>query len=109
MAYTDILAIAFIYVFLLDISDGVDALKRFLWNRLFKNVPYPDTGISIKPFDCSLCLTWWTSLLYIVVTNNISFTIVCYVAIISSMTTTIRDIYCILQNILQKILKKIYE
>lgn len=55
--------ITVIVVFIVDISGFIDSVKKTIWRIIFKNFPYKD--YSIKPFDCSLCLTFWIILIYL--------------------------------------------
>lgn len=62
MVYINIFLIAFVVVFIVDVSGAVGSLKAFINRR--KGRP-EDYDFSLKPLDCSLCMTWWTGLAYI--------------------------------------------
>lgn len=63
---TDMLLIACIVTFGLDCTDFMDSVKGAL-GRWLKVKP---ENITLKPFDCSLCSTWWACLLYCVITGH---------------------------------------
>lgn len=69
--YIDLLVIAFICVLVIDKSGFIESIKSgissILTNGRIKNSDY-----RIKPFDCSLCSTWWCGLVYLIVTGSVS-------------------------------------
>lgn len=57
------LMLLFIVVFIIDISGVVEVIKKTIFRVIMgKNVRY--NGFNFKPFDCSLCMTFWTISLY---------------------------------------------
>lgn len=54
------LAIAAILTFIIDWARPQEAFKHFIWKLLNGNIPYKH--FSFKPFDCSLCLSFWVTL-----------------------------------------------
>ena len=65
--YTQQAILAAVVVFIVDLSGFTesrrDALARALKVRNLR---------PLKPFDCSLCMTWWTCLLYPICTGDFS-------------------------------------
>ena len=65
--YTQQAILAAVVVFIVDLSGFTeswrDALARALHIRNLR---------PLKPFDCSLCMTWWTCLLYPLCTGDFS-------------------------------------
>lgn len=60
----------FIIVYIIDISGVIEEIKKYLFKLIKgKNVEY--YGYSLKPFDCSLCMTFWIIIIYLIY-NNIS-------------------------------------
>lgn len=82
----DNLAIALIAVFIIDYSGFIDSLESFL-TRAFNS----KFSIRIpKPFSCSLCSTFWASLIYGLVcypSNSILFVIL--MAVLASISTNL--------------------
>lgn len=60
-----IICIAVIVVFVVDYSGVVENVKKMLWRWVKGNKVY--IPFSVKPFDCSLCLTFWIGLIYLLV------------------------------------------
>ena len=92
----NIIAIAILCCFVIN-SGAVDSLKRALWRWLKGSAPYRE--YSLKPFDCELCLTWWSGLLYIIVTGNLSIPSVLYVALVAWCTPIIVEVLQLLVDI----------
>lgn len=54
-----------IVCFIVDVSGIVDTVKHTLFVMLKgRNIPYRE--FSLKPFDCSLCSTWWLGIIYLI-------------------------------------------
>ena len=62
----DLLLIACIVTFGIDCTDIMDSVKGAL-GRWINRKP---ENITLKPFDCSLCSTWWACLLYCIITHH---------------------------------------
>ena len=102
-----ILFIAIILVFCIDLSGAMDKANRWVWSKLYKGIKYTDWTIPL--FGCSLCCTWWASLLYISVTGQLSFLMIAYIALIAFMTPIIKDIMILLKDTSTKLIDVIYK
>ena len=85
--YIDLLLLAVIICFIVDISG---ALRKFR-----------------KPFSCSLCCSWWGGLIYLLVTRNFTIQGVAFVAVLSMMSSVITGFLLTLKELLNYILHKI--
>ncbi len=67
----DLIRITLLVCFLVDASGFMDSMKyrvfRFVKGR---NAPYAEFGL--KPFDCSLRMTWWAGLGYLWYTGQLT-------------------------------------
>ena len=94
----NLLLIAICVVMIVDISGFIDSvkigLKRWLGSR---------GGVTLKPFDCSLCMTHWTGLIYLLFTG---FTLQSYALLlfISVLTPTIASAILLIREILDFII-----
>lgn len=65
-----LLDLLYINIFVVIVIDQLridQPVKRLWWRWVMgKQVPFRD--FSAKPFDCSLCLSWWLGLAYVLVT-----------------------------------------
>lgn len=57
----DLAILTTVVVFIVDLSGVVDDFKR----RLSRWIAAPVDRV--KPFDCSLCVTWWSGLAYLLI------------------------------------------
>lgn len=58
-----IIIIASIITYIIDFAQIVEHIKRWMFYRVYtKDTPY--RYYTLKPFDCSGCLSFWVSLIY---------------------------------------------
>ena len=106
MLYTNLLMISLVLVFIIDISGVVDSIKRLVWRWVYKGKrEYRD--FSVKPFDCSLCSTWWCGLIYLCFTQ-LSFVNVAYVALLAFLTPVFKDVLILVKDFITKMIDAIY-
>lgn len=79
-----LLLINLIVVYCIDVSGFIDVIKRRIWGILYKGIPY--TTWSLKPLDCSVCLTFWIGLFYIGFSSLLGIALVCVFSLISPVT-----------------------
>ena len=101
----DILLIAVIVVVIIDISGFIDSLKSGL-KRLLTNGRM-SAYYSLKPFDCSLCMTFWTGFAYMIITHKVTLFMTAYLLIISIMTPVIKDVIILIRETFIKIISKL--
>ena len=58
--------------------------------------------IQLKPFNCSVCMSFWTNLTYIIVTNQFSILMVLYILTLSWGTPIISSILTLVKNLFLK-------
>lgn len=92
----DLIAIAILCCFVIN-SGAVDSFKRALWRWLKGSVPFRD--FPLKPFDCELCLTWWSGLIYLLFSGNLTLLALLYVAIVAWCTPIIVEVLQLLVDI----------
>lgn len=83
--------IAVICVCVIDISGFVNSLKSFI-TRILTNGKLSSSNFTLKPFDCSLCMTFWSGLIYLFVVNNVSILNIMILLLISISTPLIQDV-----------------
>lgn len=101
---TDILLIAVIIVVIIDISGFIDSLKSGLKKVLTKG-RMSDPYYSLKPFDCSFCMTFWTGLIWLLVIHNVTLWMLAYLLLICVMTPVIKDVIILIRETMLKIIK----
>ncbi len=87
MLYVNILLIALICVIIIDISGIIDEAEKGLSKWLgMKNARIP------KPFSCSLCMTHWVALIYILCAGGFSVLNYAYILFVAVLTPVIGDV-----------------
>ena len=102
MSYLKLFEITVIVVIIVDISGFIDSIKAFVGKVLGIN------NVSLKPLDCSFCLNFWVSLIYLLITNELSITAVMVALLLSTMTPIIKDAIYLIRDLLGKIIDKAY-
>lgn len=95
----DLLLIQFIIVNIIDISGFIQEMESMIarWLKV-KSVHIP------KPFSCSYCLCWWTGLVYLMVTGNLTLIYTAILLMICALSTTTADIIWLVKDIITKII-----
>lgn len=104
----NILLISVICVIIIDCTDIIDSIKHCIWKFAFKNTkPYKD--FQFKPFSCSLCMTWWLSLIYLIISHHITLYYIAFALFAAYMTPVIntslifvKELFATIFNILFK-------
>ena len=63
--------------------------------------------IPLKPFSCSTCMSFWTNLAYIIITNQFSILMVLYILVLSWTTPIISSILTLVKNLFLKFINTI--
>ena len=92
--YVKILLTAWLVVFVVDLSGFTQTWKATLGRWL-----HVEPGnLRCKPFDCSLCMTWWVTLLVVILAGRLSFVTVGFCAlcalfsdVLATTTTFVKD------------------
>lgn len=102
----DLILIALFWVFVVDIAQFPTEVKKALF-RWIKGKQTPYVDYSLKPFDCSLCLTWWTGLIWIIVTAfRFDYVVLCLA--IACFTPTVKDIILLIRDFLGWLIERAY-
>lgn len=101
----NLICIAFIVVLIIDCTDIIDSFKRWLSLFLSKGV-INTTAYRLKPFDCSLCMTFWLGLFYLLSTE---FTIPLFAfnCLLAVLSENIKESIYLLKDILVIINRKV--
>ncbi len=95
MLYYELLFLAIIVVFVVDLSGIVDTFKWALSRWL-------SVGIErLKPFDCSLCMVWWCGLLYLLVVGRFALGPVAFVALLAACSVQIGGLLQLMRGVVQ--------
>lgn len=100
---TDIILISLICVFVIDCTDIIPVVKRRISNLIY----HRDINISIKPFDCSLCMSFWCGLAYLLLTGSFSLPLLFIVCLSSYFTPVYKEIYDFVTDMTQTLISNI--
>lgn len=82
--YIDLLLVALITIYIVDISGFTESWRSALAKILKVSALKP-----LKPFDCSLCMTWWVCLIYALCVGQISLGTIAFSALLSHLSNPI--------------------
>ena len=85
-------------VFIIDQSGFISAFKSWIKKVLTKG-KMSDPSYSLKPFDCSLCMTFWISLIYLLVFGLFSIESFMLICLSSWLTQFTNDIFNIIKEL----------
>lgn len=108
MVLINLTLIAAIVVFIVDISGAVDSLKSGLKWILTKG-KMKNSDYQLKPLDCSLCMTFWSDIIYLLITNNFTLPYLAFVCLLACFTGVIKTSILLVEDILIKITQLIYK
>lgn len=100
----ELFLISVICVIIIDLSGFTDSIKSGI-KKLVTKGRMSDPNYSLKPIDCSFCMTWWTGLCYILITHIFSLWMVTYLLLICVMTPVIRDFIILIRDLFIRLLK----
>lgn len=101
----NLLLITLSCVIIIDCTDFTDNVKDFIIRIVFGD-KFKYDGI-IKPFQCSLCMTVWSSLIYLIIIGQLTFLTFFLTLLLAIMTPVFYSIIMTLREILLKLIKKI--
>lgn len=105
--YLFIVVEAFICVSIIDKTDIVDSVTKFISGLLTGGkIKRP---FKLKPFTCSLCMTFWIGLLGLLGWYDINIIRIGFIVFMSLATSVLGDLIDLGFNIINKLIRKIYE
>lgn len=102
----ELFLISIIVVVIIDLSGAVDSFKSFL-KRVLTKGRMSDPNYSLKPLDCSFCITFWTGLAYLFVTHTLTLWMVTWLLLLCTLTPVTCTAIVLVRDSLLKILRKL--
>lgn len=90
-----LLSISVICCFFVN-SGASDTIKHIVWRMLKGKAQYQD--YSLRPIDCELCLTFWTSIIYLMAQHQLSLYNILLACVVAWLSPVVVDILHILKN-----------
>ena len=103
MIFSNLLLIAFIIVFIIDYSGFIDEMDKALTKAFKSRVPLHIP----KPFSCSLCLTTWAGLIYLLCVHQLTLFHIGLVAVLAIFTPEILAIIYFMKDLFNNIMDSI--
>ena len=98
-----------IIVFVIDLSGFVDEMVKRLYYKYIKVGDYHTLIPKLKPFTCSLCLSFWAGLIYLLITSQFNILMIGYVCLLAFLSPIIGDILVMIKDVINKIINLIYK
>ena len=96
--YLSLLLLSCVVVYVVDLSGWTQTWLGWL-SRFTTRHGYPPVK-ELRPFSCSLCMTWWICLLYAYLRNSFTLPVVAYIAGLSFLSITLRELFIFIRETL---------
>ena len=110
----NILLLATIIVFIVDLSGSIEHLVKPIVKHLLHIPPHKD--ITLPLIECSLCVVWWISLIYVcyvTIANAFTFNqfliLVSVLALVSFLTSSIKDTLILIKDLIIRFINVFYK
>lgn len=101
--YVDLIYVTLIVIFIVDVSGFTEswkgALRRIIGARELRQ---------LKPFDCSLCMTWWSCIGYSLWQHTFSLETLAVIALLSLLSYPISQLMVFVRESLLTIINQFY-
>lgn len=101
----ELLLIQCICVMLVDVTGVVEDLLTPLARWLTGS----RVGSVGKPFNCSLCLTWWTSLVWLICTGQVTLASLALALLLACLTPVTLMVYHLAVDMFARMVESIYD
>ena len=95
---TDLFSILIISVLVIDISGFVHSIKVVIG----KYLGISPNSFRIKPLDCSFCMTFWISVIYLLVVGRFTLVNIAIVLLLCCLTTPLKNLVMSVRDKLTK-------
>ena len=102
--YIELLLLAAITIYIVDLSGFTESWRSALTRRLKAKNLKP-----IRPFDCSLCMTWWVCIIYALSIGSLSLPILAYIAALSFLSIPLGQLCIFIREGMTFLLNKMME
>ena len=99
--YIDLLLLAAITIYIVDLSGFTESWRSALTKALKARELKP-----IRPFDCSLCMTWWVGIIYAICTGSVTLPVIAYIAALSFLSLPISQVFIFIKEGMSFLLNK---
>ena len=107
MVILNLFIISVIWVLILDLCGFARTIDKLIYKIFYPNRPFREDA-HFKPWSCSLCMCWWTSLIYLIVIHSLTLPNIAILLLFAWLTTTERDILIFVKDLITKLLDILY-
>ena len=100
-AIVELILVAMITIYVVDLSGFTDTWLKFLSAYKGRKIT------ELKPFSCSLCMVWWVCLVYLVITSQLTLSLVAFTALLSFLSIPMGQILVMLREVMLHIINKL--
>ena len=97
----ELLLISALVIYIVDLSGFTTSWKNFLFRHFKTNTR------DMRPWDCSLCMTWWTGLIYLAISGQFTLPMIAMVATLSYLSYPIGQIFIFIKEGLNFLIDKL--
>lgn len=102
----ELLLLTITIVYIIDLSGFVSEMKIRVCRLIFRRKDYQP--FSLKPFDCSLCVTWWVGIIYLYMHHSISLQNIAYLAMLSFHADLIKEMIMLIKDCIGTVCNRTY-
>lgn len=100
-AIVELILVAMITIYVVDLSGFTDTWLKFMSAYKGRKIT------ELKPFSCSLCMVWWVCLAYLVITSQLTLSLVAFTALLSFLSIPMGQILVLLREVMLHIINKL--
>lgn len=108
MTILNLFIISTIWVLILDLCGFALTIDKLLYKIFYKGRVFRDDA-HFPPFDCSLCMTFWAGLAYLLIAHTLTIPYLAFLLLFAWLTTTERDILIFIKDLITKVLNLLYD
>lgn len=95
--YIQLLLVAFIVIFIVDLSGFTDTLLDIVSKVKGHRVE------SLRPFTCSLCMTWWCCLIWSLCSGHFTLSVIAFSAALAALSFPLAQVFIFIREGLNRL------
>lgn len=107
MVILNLFIISVIWVLILDLCGFARTIDKTMYKIFYPGRPFREDA-HFPPFSCSLCMTWWTCLIYLIVVNALTLPYIALSLLFAWLTTIEKDVLIFAKDLITKLLDTLY-
>ena len=91
----------------MDLCGFARTIDKTLYKIFYPGKPFREDA-HFKPFDCSLCMTWWSCLIYLIVANALTLPYIALSLLFAWLTIVEKDVFIFIKDLITKVIDCLY-